>query len=118
MHMHRPTPPATRCRLDERAQGKGQPMSIQKLCNWFTWVIVLGLITTDSSTAAEDPQKVAAQTDRLLREELPFATATKKAPPRIDDERFLRRVSLDIIGRLPTPEEVTAFALDPSPDKR
>src|SRR5204863_6242766 len=39
-------------------------------------------------------------------------------PARIDDERFLRRVSLDIIGRLPTPEEVTAFALDPAADKR
>ena len=65
-----------------------------------------------------NPDEAAATADRLLREEVPYANAAKKAPPRIDDERFLRRVSLDIIGRLPTPEEVTAFSLDPSADKR
>ncbi len=34
------------------------------------------------------------------------------------DAAFLRRASLDAIGVLPTPEEVHAFGLDPSPDKR
>ncbi|NQV26799.1 MAG: DUF1553 domain-containing protein [Rhodopirellula sp.] len=34
------------------------------------------------------------------------------------DEDFLRRVSLDMIGTLPTPDEQTAFLADPSPDKR
>jgi hypothetical protein len=34
------------------------------------------------------------------------------------DEDFLRRVSLDIIGTLPTPAEQVAFLADPSPDKR
>ncbi len=34
------------------------------------------------------------------------------------DEQFLRRVSLDLIGTLPTPDEVRAFVADPSPDKR
>src|SRR5689334_11780338 len=68
--------------------------------------------------AAERPAQVAAKVDQLLREEVPYANAAKKAPPRIDDERFLRRLSLDIIGRLPTPEEVTAFSLDPAADKR
>jgi len=93
-------------------------MSIQKICNRFASAVVLGLLSAVGLWAAEDPQRVAAETDRLLREEVPFASAAKKAPPCIDDERFLRRVSLDIIGRLPTPEEVTVFALDPSPDKR
>ena len=36
----------------------------------------------------------------------------------IDDQSFLRRVSQDLLGELPTPEEVTAFVLDPSADKR
>ncbi|MSV28321.1 MAG: DUF1549 domain-containing protein [Bryobacterales bacterium] len=35
-----------------------------------------------------------------------------------DDAVFLRRVSLDIIGLIPTPEEVTAFLADARPDKR
>ena len=34
------------------------------------------------------------------------------------DEEFIRRVSLDTIGVLPTPEEVRAFLDDPSPTRR
>ena len=34
------------------------------------------------------------------------------------DATFLRRAYLDVIGRLPTPEEVRGFLEDPSPDKR
>ncbi len=34
------------------------------------------------------------------------------------DEEFLRRVSLDISGTLPTPEQVLAFVKDTNPDKR
>lgn len=34
------------------------------------------------------------------------------------DAEFLRRVSLDLIGTLPTPAEVEAFLQDPSTDKR
>src|SRR5690606_38999110 len=34
------------------------------------------------------------------------------------DAEFLRRVSLDLTGTLPTAAEVKAFLADPSPDKR
>ncbi|MHB1556177.1 MAG: DUF1549 domain-containing protein [Isosphaeraceae bacterium] len=34
------------------------------------------------------------------------------------DATFLRRAHLDVIGRLPTPEETRRFLADPSPDKR
>jgi hypothetical protein len=34
------------------------------------------------------------------------------------DAEFLRRVSLDVTGTLPTPEEITAFLADRSPSKR
>jgi len=78
----------------------------------------IGLVLPIFASAADRPETAADRTDRLLREEVPFASATKSAPPRVDDERFLRRVSLDIIGRLPTPEEVTAFAFEPAADKR
>ena len=41
-----------------------------------------------------------------------------KLAPRVDDATYLRRVWLDIVGDIPTPEHVTAFLLDPAPDKR
>ncbi len=34
------------------------------------------------------------------------------------DTTFLRRAHLDVIGRLPTPEETRRFLADPSPDRR
>lgn len=37
---------------------------------------------------------------------------------RSDDAEFLRRVSLDLAGTLPTAQEVEAFVANPSPDKR
>jgi len=39
-------------------------------------------------------------------------------PKPLDDSAFLRRVSLDLVGLLPAPDEVRAFLADESPDKR
>lgn len=66
--------------------------------------------------AAPNVQRVARQVDQLLAEEL-FDDSTDLAPP-IDDATFLRRVWLDLVGDIPSPEHTTAFLLDPSPDKR
>jgi hypothetical protein len=40
------------------------------------------------------------------------------ATPIADDAEFLRRVSLDLVGTIPTVEETRAFLTDTSPDKR
>lgn len=67
--------------------------------------------------AAELPAAaVAEQVDQLLIEELELPADTLQAMA--DDEIFLRRASLDLVGRLPSPEQMAAFVLDPSPDKR
>jgi cytochrome c553 len=39
-------------------------------------------------------------------------------PEAIDDSAFIRRLSLDVIGLLPAPEELDAFVADAAPDKR
>ena len=38
--------------------------------------------------------------------------------PICDDRTFIRRVTLDLVGRIPTPEETLAFSFDAAPDKR
>ncbi|MEX2121388.1 MAG: DUF1549 domain-containing protein [Pirellulales bacterium] len=73
---------------------------------------------TDSLQAAA----IAAgeRIDGLLAEEV-FSSPTQgtsEPAPLTSDQVFLRRLTLDLAGRLPTPGEVTAFALDPSADKR
>jgi len=46
------------------------------------------------------------------------APAKTPAPPACDDATFLRRATLDLVGRQPSPAEIKAFLADPSPDKR
>jgi hypothetical protein len=47
-----------------------------------------------------------------------FAAKGVAFPASIEDRVFARRVYLDLIGLLPTPEQLDAFLHDPAPDKR
>src|SRR3954466_4643661 len=71
---------------------------------------------TTQHSVAKPAGQIAREVDDLIPEEV-FKTATKLAP-RIDDATYLRRVWLDIVGDIPTPEHITAFVLDPAKDKR
>lgn len=63
-----------------------------------------------------DPIEIARQLDQLLITS--FQSSGVSVAPRVNDEDFLRRASLDITGMLPTPADVTRFGLDPNPSKR
>ena len=70
------------------------------------------------AAVAEGPRSattVAADVDRLIDASLP---AEVERAPRTNDEDFLRRITLDLAGTVPSPSDVTAFGLDPDPDKR
>lgn len=73
----------------------------------------------DSLLAADqkhEPQEVAGAIDRHLDS---FLTAAKLTPAaRSDDQEFMRRLYLDLAGRVPTAEQAAAFLDDPAPDKR
>lgn len=87
----------------------------------FGWApVVLGSLIgllVGSPAQATSPQEAAAQVDRLLTVET-IAEAPQKRAPRADDQTFLRRAFLDIIGSVPTPDDVVAFSLDRDPQKR
>jgi len=79
--------------------------------------ILLTLVLSTNATAAQPSASATAQRiDAAIAEEL-FDDQTQLAP-KSDDETYLRRIWLDLVGDIPTPEDLTAFVLDPSPDKR
>jgi len=59
--------------------------------------------------AAPAPQETAARVDAAF----PCAL-----PPRAEDETFLRRVFLDLTGKLPDPDELHRWTAERTPDKR
>ncbi len=86
------------------------------------WAVPAALLAATVQTpTAPDPHQTAARIDSLLAQEH-FGAEGKRQTPKpagpVNDETFLRRVSLDLIGALPAPEEVTRFALDTHPNKR
>ena len=64
------------------------------------------------------PVKAATRVDTLLREDVLSKASAADIAPICDDATFVRRVSLDLVGQLPTPGELTAFVFDSAPDKR
>lgn len=72
------------------------------------------LLAPAGTTAADPPgpQETARAIDQII------AAAEEDRLQSVDDATFLRRVSLDLIGRPASIGEITSFGLDPSPDKR
>src|SRR5262249_17892813 len=87
---------------------------------WFPWspVLALALLILPRPAAAgprPTPAETAARVDAALLRGLPPGAAL---PAPVDDDTFLRRVSLDLTGKLPGPDALRRFAADASPDNR
>jgi Protein of unknown function (DUF1549)/Protein of unknown function (DUF1553) len=72
--------------------------------------------STPASSPTRDPLAVAALIDKDVDKKL--AEAKIPASPPADDAEYLRRLSLDLRGRVPTAERTAAFLADTDPDKR
>ena len=72
--------------------------------------------TGDTIPKPVSSNAVAEEVDKRILAELEKAGV--HPAERCNDEDFLRRASLDIIGQLPSPSDITAFRADSSPDKR
>lgn len=83
------------------------------------WLILSGaalLVVAGTTTNAQKTGFLPSDIDKVLQAEWKKANITPA--PLVDDARFLRRISLDITGTIPTPEAVTKFIADKSPTKR
>jgi hypothetical protein len=69
-------------------------------------------VADDKPAEAEVAAAIDAAINRVLYE------SGVEIAPAASDEDFLRRAYLDLAGTIPTPNEVTLFSLDASPDKR
>lgn len=76
------------------------------------------LLASGPLTAGEgpDPGALARRIDQRIGEKLKASGVTPS--PRSSDAEFVRRVYLDLAGRIPLPSEVHAFLNDQSPNKR
>ena len=84
------------------------------------WSLVVLLAPSNLHAAAPIPirpseAETAAKIDAALLHDL-GPDARPSAP--VDDEAFLRRVSLDLTGKLPDPDALRRFLADPTADKR
>ncbi len=100
-----------------RPRLRGYPKTLL-LCSVVTCLALVGRSGTDCRAAdLPSPVQAAAKINRLL--DLDDSQLTPAQPAgQVNDELFLRRAALDLLGRVPTPEQVSAFVLDPDPHKR
>ncbi len=69
-----------------------------------------------AADASKDPTEAAAQISRLTQQS--WAAAGVTPAPQCSDREFVRRVYLDLAGRVPRIEELETFLADGRPDKR
>lgn len=116
---------------DERMPNKGEPLTAEQVATLTKWVDE-GLLWEEGFTFRKNqwkaplaprevklpPEQFAGEhaIDRIARVYLDKKSIA--APAEVSDQRFLRRVSLDLIGLLPTPDEVATFVKSEQKDKR
>src|SRR5947209_16615950 len=86
-------------------------------CESLVLVFCLGI----QSQGADSPRSAVAETEMAKQIDAGLVKAIGQPTPLpslADDATFLRRVSLDLTGKLPNPKEVEEFLADRRPDKR
>jgi hypothetical protein len=92
-----------------------EPMSNRFALPVLGLIVLLNLPLT-AAAAVMAPEAFAARLDELI--EADWKAKGIKPAPLADDAEFLRRVYLDLTGRIPRVSEVHGFLADKSPDKR
>lgn len=82
----------------------------------FTLIIVISGTTNAQETIPQSPAETAAEINRLFVEA--WQRNGVQPAPEADDEEFVRRLYLDLAGRIPAASEAREFLSSPSSAKR
>ena len=96
------------------APGAAQPGDFS--ASRLTEAVASSLAAPGSHAAAAVDPSTAGTIDHYLFDAMKQAKVTPA--PLTTDAEFVRRVTLDLTGRIPTPDQVTSFLQDSSSDKR
>jgi hypothetical protein len=104
-------------RLEDEALVAGVRGEAWVVARYGEFSVASGFLIVPAQPELPLPKSTSAHwVDRLVEAKL---RALRIAPsPLADDATYLRRVTLDLIGRLPEPAEARAFLADADPDKR
>src|SRR5262245_29358337 len=108
-------------RLMKSPQNEVPPRSAIHACrriNVMTWRRVVLSLPALSLFMLSAASLSASDVDQFLNEENKQHKITTNAMPVVDDWTFLRRVYVDLIGRIPTNEEINEFRAWPTTDRR
>jgi hypothetical protein len=99
---------ANSCPILQAQQDKAKPEKVA--------VVPMNVVSAKEWSAASTAALTPGDLDGLINAELKKAKI--KPAPLTTDEEFIRRVYLDVVGKLPTPTEITDFTKDQTPNKR
>lgn len=75
--------------------------------------VLLSVVAVATSSIADAAEPLHRRIDQLVAKDF-----DGDAAPRTSDAEFIRRIHLDLAGRIPSSSQVTAFLNDASPEKR
>ena len=78
--------------------------------------LFLGLIVAETNARADNAVNASSRIDAIIR--LDLKSHERQPNPPVSDVQFVRRVYLDVIGRIPTEEELRSFYEDGRKDRR
>ncbi|MEO2033104.1 MAG: DUF1549 domain-containing protein, partial [Planctomycetaceae bacterium] len=78
--------------------------------------LLLGLVVATTDARADDPVDASSRIDAIIR--LDLKKHELQPNPPVSDVQFVRRVYLDVIGRIPTDKELGSFYADTREDRR